>query len=107
MTSCARRFSASGTRTSRSTGRGRCGGSCGAKGIRVARCTVERLMRAMGLRGAVRGRAWMITTQADPAADAAGAISSIASSRRRGRISSGSRTSPTWRRGAASSMSRS
>jgi putative transposase len=37
-------------------------------GVRVARCTVERLMREMGLRGAVRGRAWKITTQADPAA---------------------------------------
>ncbi len=34
----------------------------------VARCTVERLMRAMGLRGAVRGRAWKTTTQSDPAA---------------------------------------
>lgn len=34
----------------------------------VARCTVERLMREMGLRGAVRGRAWKITTQADPTA---------------------------------------
>jgi transposase InsO family protein len=38
------------------------------EGVRVARCTVERLMRAMGLRGAVRGRAWKITTQSDPAA---------------------------------------
>jgi putative transposase len=37
------------------------------EGQRVARCTVERLMRAMGLRGAVRGRAWKITTQSDPA----------------------------------------
>jgi putative transposase len=36
--------------------------------VRVARCTVERLMRDMGLRGAVRGRAWRITTQLDPAA---------------------------------------
>ena len=35
---------------------------------RVARCTVERVMRAMGLRGAVRGRAWKITTQSDPTA---------------------------------------
>jgi putative transposase len=34
----------------------------------VGRCTVERLMREMGLRGAVRGRAWKITTQADPTA---------------------------------------
>jgi transposase InsO family protein len=34
-------------------------------GYRVARCTVERLMRAMGLRGVRRGRAWVITTRAD------------------------------------------
>ncbi len=34
------------------------------EGIGVARCTVGRLMRAMGLAGAVRGRAWVITTQA-------------------------------------------
>ena len=33
-------------------------------GIRAARCTVGRLMRAMGLAGAVRGRAWITTTQA-------------------------------------------
>jgi putative transposase len=31
-------------------------------GIQVARCTVERIMRRMGLRGAVRGRAFHITT---------------------------------------------
>jgi len=35
----------------------------------VARCTVERLMRAMGLAGAVRGRAWVTTTQSQPALD--------------------------------------
>ena len=29
-----------------------------------ARCTVARLMRAMGLAGAVRGRAWVTTTHA-------------------------------------------
>jgi transposase InsO family protein len=34
----------------------------------VARCTIERLMCGMGLRGAVRGRAWKITTASDPAA---------------------------------------
>ncbi len=34
------------------------------EGIRVARCTVGRLMRAMGVAGAVRGRAWITTTQA-------------------------------------------
>ena len=39
------------------------------EGHRVARCTVGRLMRAMGLRGAVRGRAWVPTTQADSGAD--------------------------------------
>jgi transposase InsO family protein len=39
------------------------------EGVRVARCTVERLMRELGLRGAVRGRAWKTTTQSDPAAD--------------------------------------
>ena len=33
-------------------------------GVRVARCTVARLMRAMGLAGAVRGRAWVTTTHA-------------------------------------------
>jgi putative transposase len=32
------------------------------EGRRVARCTVERLMRTLGLRGAVRGRAWVMTT---------------------------------------------
>lgn len=37
------------------------------EGIRVARCTVERLMRELGLRGAVRGRVKR-TTIADPAA---------------------------------------
>ena len=38
------------------------------EGLRVARCTVERLMRAMGLRGAVRGRAWVTTTRAETTA---------------------------------------
>ena len=35
------------------------------EGHRVARCTVERLMRDLGRRGAVRGRAWIVTTRAD------------------------------------------
>ena len=39
------------------------------EGHNVARCTVERLMREMGLAGAVRGRAWTITTQSQPALD--------------------------------------
>jgi transposase InsO family protein len=39
------------------------------EGHHVARCTVERLMRDMGLAGAVRGRAWKVTTQSQPALD--------------------------------------
>jgi putative transposase len=39
------------------------------EGHSVARCTVERLMREMGLSGVVRGRAWKITTQSQPALD--------------------------------------
>jgi len=38
------------------------------EGVRVARCTVERLMREMGLRGVGRGRAWKVTTQSAPGA---------------------------------------
>lgn len=38
------------------------------EGTVVARCTVERLMRQMGLRGAVRGRAFTRTTVADDSA---------------------------------------
>jgi len=34
------------------------------EGVEVARCTVERLMRGLGLRGAVRGRAFKVTTVA-------------------------------------------
>ena len=36
-------------------------------GIRVARCTVERLMRDMGLQGCRRGRTWVRTTTGDEA----------------------------------------
>jgi putative transposase len=36
-------------------------------GIRVARCTVERLMRDMGLQGCRRGRTWVHTTKSDEA----------------------------------------
>jgi transposase InsO family protein len=38
------------------------------EGTVVARCTVERLMRDMGLRGATRGRAFTTTTKADDSA---------------------------------------
>ena len=41
------------------------------EGFRVARCTVGRLLRAIGLRGAVRGRAWITTTHAGDAAESA------------------------------------
>ncbi len=37
--------------------------------IAGARCTVRRLMREMGLAGAVRGRAWTTTTEASAAGD--------------------------------------
>jgi putative transposase len=35
------------------------------EGTRVARCTVERLMREMSLRGVSRGRAWVVTTRTE------------------------------------------
>jgi transposase InsO family protein len=38
------------------------------EGVRVARCSVKRLMRQMGLSGAVRGRAFKVTTVADESA---------------------------------------
>jgi putative transposase len=40
----------------------------GREGFGTARCTVERLMRGMGLRGAVRGRAFKTTTISDESA---------------------------------------
>ena len=40
----------------------------GREGLHAARCRVRRLMRDLGLRGVVRGRAWTTTTQADSAA---------------------------------------
>src|SRR5260221_14429820 len=41
----------------------------GREGLRAARCRVRRLLRELGLAGAVRGRAWVTTTQVDPTAD--------------------------------------
>src|SRR5205807_6675087 len=41
----------------------------GREGLREARCRVRRLMRAMGIAGAVRGRAWVTTTEAPLEAD--------------------------------------
>jgi transposase InsO family protein len=40
----------------------------GRERVEVARCTVERLMRGMGLHGAVRGRAFKVTTIVDETA---------------------------------------
>ena len=40
----------------------------GREGLHTARCRVRRLMRDLGLRGVVRGRAWTTTTHADSAA---------------------------------------
>ena len=45
-------------------------------GVPVARCTVERLMRADGLRGVVRGKARRTTVPAAPAPTAAGSPTS-------------------------------
>ena len=39
------------------------------EGTRVARCTIERLMRDMGLSGARRGKTWTATTDSDHAFD--------------------------------------
>ena len=41
----------------------------GREGLRAARCRVRRLMRALGLVGVVRGRAWTTTTQAATTTD--------------------------------------
>jgi putative transposase len=38
------------------------------EGVQVARCTVERLMRKMSLRGVARGRAFTVTTRPDESA---------------------------------------
>src|SRR5262245_44535565 len=69
MRSSAPPFSASGTRIIRVYGPRKVWKQLRREGHRVARCTVERLMRVMGLRGASRGRTWVITTEADAAAD--------------------------------------
>jgi putative transposase len=74
----------------------------GREGIAVARCTVARLMRAMGLQGAVRGKTVRTTIPTRPRH--ARSIASTGSSRRRARTCSGSRISPMSRPGPASSM---
>jgi len=44
----------------------------GRENLRAARCRVRRLMREMGLAGAVRGRAWTTTTHPAPTSDRPG-----------------------------------
>ena len=44
----------------------------GRENLRAARCRVRRLMREMGLAGAVRGRAWTTTTQSQAETDRPG-----------------------------------
>ena len=76
------------------------------EGIAVARCTVTRLMRAMGLQGAVRGKP-VRTTISDKAAPCPlDRVNRqfLGSSRRRARTCSGYPISPTSRPGPASSM---
>ncbi len=59
------------------------------EGVEVARCTVERLMRQMGLSGAVRGRRFKRTTIVDEAAMRPADLVQRATSPPRGRTSSG------------------
>ena len=72
-------------------------------GVRVARCTVRRLMREIGLVGAVRGRAWVSTTQAPPDAGRLPDLVDRDFTATRP-ISCGCRTLRTSPRGAVSSM---
>src|ERR687897_844500 len=64
----ATRSTASGARTTGSTEPGRSGSNSTGKACRIARCTVERLMRELGIEGARRGGKKRRTTVADPAA---------------------------------------
>jgi putative transposase len=64
------------------------------EGIRVARCTVERLMREMGLSGVRRGRSWVRTTITDDGANGRPTWWT-GTSPRRPRTGSGWRISPT------------
>lgn len=73
------------------------------EGFDVARCTVSRLMRDMGLQGVIRGKPVKTTINDRPRH--ARWITSTASSRRQGRTSSGSPTSPMSRPGRALSTS--
>src|SRR5262249_43821186 len=69
MRSSAPPFSASGTRIIRCMARAKSGNSCDARGPGGPAAGWERLMRVRGFRGASRGRAWVIPTEAAAAAD--------------------------------------
>jgi transposase InsO family protein len=69
------------------------------EGVTVARCTVERLMRRLGLRGVMRGK--VVRTTISDARRHARWTGSTGSSVPSGPTSCGSRTSPTSRPGRA------
>src|SRR5271154_6128065 len=73
------------------------------EGEDIARCTVERLMRSMGLQGVIRGKPVKTTTRPRLVRW----TMSTASSGRPGRTCCGSRISPMSRPGLASSTSHS
>jgi transposase InsO family protein len=77
----------------------------GREKLRAARCRVRRLMRKMGLTGATRGPALGDDHAGRTGRERQADLSSVGSPPR-GQISSGSRISPTWRRGVASCKSR-
>jgi transposase InsO family protein len=69
------------------------------EGVEVARCTVERLMRRLGLRGVRRGK--VVRTTISDTRRRARWTRSIGSSAPSGRTSCGCRTSPMSRPGRA------
>ena len=92
-------------RTTASTGPARSGASCAARATPVARCTVERLMRAAGLRGVAAGG--QAHHRPRPRTAPAAGPGRPRLHRAGARTSCGSPTSPMSRPGAAGSTSRS
>jgi putative transposase len=72
------------------------------EGVAVARCTVERVMRELGLQGVRRGKARRTPRRMRPRLGRP--TWSSGTSRRPGRTSCGSQTSPMWPPGRVSSM---
>ena len=93
-----------GKTTSGSMERARSGASSDGKALPSPRCTVERLMREMGLRGVVRGRTKRTTIPADRDPRPLDLVQTAVPRRQR-QTSSGSPISPTLRPGRASSTS--